>query len=169
MKYAQAYKDLAAFGHQLLNHPSLDEGLPLIAKYAKELVGAERASIFLYSPKRKVLWTTLSDGIEEVVIDPDQGIAGSCFRSGEPIVVNDAYNDPRFYPEIDEKSGYHTESVLAIPVFGADKRVIGVFQMLNSQHGGFTEEDVEFLKFFSHFVSGYLELASIIKEKEEKA
>jgi GAF domain-containing protein len=168
MRYQEAYRDLALFGHKLLDHPSLDEGLPLIADYAKKIIGAQRCSIFLYSPKRKVLWTTLSDGIDEVVIDPDKGIAGYCFKTGESVVANDPYHDKRFFSKIDETSGFKTENIATVPIFGADKHVIGVFQVLNSHNGAFDEEDMRFMRFFAHFISGYLELASVLKEKGEK-
>ena len=47
MEYAEAYAKLAAFGRELMDRvASLDEGLPMIAAYAKDVIKAERCSIF---------------------------------------------------------------------------------------------------------------------------
>ena len=44
----QTYKKLAHFGKELLGSAKLEEGLPLIAKYTTEIIGANRCSIFIY-------------------------------------------------------------------------------------------------------------------------
>jgi uncharacterized integral membrane protein (TIGR00698 family) len=74
-----------------------------------------------------------SSKIVEIRLPADQGIAGACFRSGETINVANAYDDPRFYRQVDEKSGYHTESLLAAPVAGKDGKPIGVIEAINKR------------------------------------
>lgn len=34
------------------------------------------------------------------------GIAGYCLQTGESLNIEDAYQDPRFNPEVDRKTGY---------------------------------------------------------------
>jgi FOG: GAF domain len=71
------------------------------------------------------------------------GIAGTVSVTGETINVPDAYADARFHPDIDQRSGFRTRSVLALPMQGRDGRVLGVFQLLNKRAGPFTAEDAE--------------------------
>jgi energy-coupling factor transporter ATP-binding protein EcfA2 len=63
------------------------------------------------------------------------GIAGAVAASGTPVRVDDAYADPRFNPEIDQRTGFRTRSILALPVRDREGRVFGVAQLLNRRDG----------------------------------
>ncbi|MDY0122164.1 MAG: GAF domain-containing protein, partial [Sulfurimonas sp.] len=67
MGYESTYKKLADFGRNLLSKTSLVDGLPLISKYAKEVIGADRCSIFINDLEKNELWTTLADGVEKKI------------------------------------------------------------------------------------------------------
>jgi len=162
MKYETAYRKLVSFGNELLNQPSLEKGIPLIADYARDVVGAERCSIFLYNAEEKLLWTMHSDGIARITISPEEGIVGHTFTQEEPIVANNARADKRFCPSIDNLSGFYTESIAAVPIFGSSRKCIGVFEMFNKKESLFDEEDIKFMLFFANFISGYLELAGLL-------
>lgn len=155
-----SYTALADFGRALLKRPTLSEGLPMISEYAKEVSGAERCSIFIYNPKIQMLWTTLADGIEKIMVHVDDGIVGSTVREGKPILVNNPYHDERFLHTIDNKTGFVTENIASIPIFDSKRHIIGVFQLLNKPEG-FSSEDAKFMIFFAHYISGYLELAML--------
>lgn len=158
-----SYAALAEFGRSLLKRPSLSEGLPMISEYAKQVSGAERCSIFIYNPKLQLLWTTLADGIEKIMVHKDDGIVGQTLREAKPILVNDPYDNENFLQTIDNKTGFTTENLASIPIFDSSRRVIGVFQLLNKV-GGFTMEDARFMIFFAHYISGYLELAMLFDD-----
>ncbi len=159
-----SYTALADFGRALLKRPTLAEGLPMISEYAKQVSGAERCSIFIHNPKIQMLWTTLADGIQKIMVHQDDGIVGHTLKEGKPILVNNPYEDTRFLATIDSKSGFVTENIASIPIFDSNRRVIGVFQLLNKS-GGFTPEDVKFMIFFAHYISGYLELAMLFDDE----
>lgn len=159
-----SYSALAEFGQSLLKRPTLSEGLPMISEYAKKVSGAERCSIFIYNPKLQMLWTTLADGVEKIMVHADDGIVGHTLKEGKPILVNNPYEDERFLPSIDNKTGFVTENIASIPVFNSNRQIIGVFQLLNKL-GGFTREDAKFMIFFAHYISGYLELAMLFDDE----
>jgi len=160
MQDKELFAKLASFGHKLLNKPALEEGMHLITDYAKEITGAERSSIFLHDREKKVLWTTLADSIDHIKISDTKGIAGKTLRIAEEIVVNNPYSDPDFLVTIDAQSGFITKNIVSAPIFDSSKKVIGVLQVLNKEDG-FNAQDVKFIKFFVHYISTYLELASI--------
>ena len=63
-------------------------------------------------------------------------VAALCAKTKNIINVPDVYSDktynwegPRKY---DEKTGYHTESVLVLPLFDKKKNVLGVMQLINA-------------------------------------
>ena len=167
MKYKEAYHQLSEFGHKLIEQPSLEEGLPMIAEDARSLVGAQRCSIYIHDKNRRKLWTMLSDGISEIVINDDEGIAGASLHIAEPIIVNDVRNDPRFFSKIDKESGFVTKNVIAVPILNSNGVAIGVFEVINSKEGAFDKEDIKFITFFSNFIQSYIELA-ILNRKIEK-
>ena len=167
MKYADSYIKLANFGRELLQKKSLGEGLPHIAKYAKEIIDARRCSIYMYDRKSNELWTTLADGIEKIVIPSDTGIVGNTIKERKPLIVNDAYSHPNFHQEIDEETGYVTVNLITAPIFNSNRDIIGVLQLINKD-GGFDKDDVKFMIFFAHYVSGFLELVSKYQKAEKK-
>ena len=158
-----SYTALAEFGRSLLKRPTLSEGLPMISEYAKAVSNAERCSIFIYNPNIEMLWTTLADGVEKIMVHKDDGIVGHTLKEGKPILVNNPYEDDRFLHTIDNKTGFVTENIASIPIFNSNRRIIGVFQLLNKP-GGFSSEDAKFMIFFAHYISGYLELSMLFDD-----
>merc|ERR1719453_2221385 len=84
--------------------------------HAKELVQADRCSVFILDTQRGELWSVSTDTGKEIRIPKDKGIAGECCMEKKIINIEDAYKDPRFNPALDKASGYHTQSILAVPI-----------------------------------------------------
>ena len=166
MKYANIYTKLSEFGRELLNKKSLPEGLPHISKYVKNVIGAKRCSIFINDNKKKELWTTLADGVEKIVIPSDKGIVGHTLVAKKPIIANDVYSNPHFLSEVDSQTGYKTNNIVTAPIFNSQREIIGVLELLNKD-GGFDNEDIKFMIFFAHYISGFLELVSLYSNQNE--
>lgn len=159
MNVNATYTTLADFGRALLSRPTLSEGLPMISDYAKQISGAERSTIFIHNPNTRMLWSVLADGIEKIMVHEYDGIVGHTFKEAKPVIVNHPYEDERFLHLFDNKSGFITENIASIPIFDSTRHVIGVFQLLNKP-GDFSDEDLKFMIFFAHYISGFLELAA---------
>ena len=166
MKYANTYHALAKFGRELLEKKTLSQGLPLISLYAKNVMNAERCSIFIYDKTDHTFWTTLADGVERIVIPSNKGLVGETLEERKPIVTNDPYSHPKFLSDIDKATGFVTKSVITAPIFSSKREILGVFQLLNKE-GGFDKDDVKFMIFFSHYISGFLELTNDYLKKED--
>lgn len=160
MKYAKTYRTLAQFGRELLEKKTLVEGLPLISKYAKDVIGAERLSIFIYDAKKQEFWTTLADGVDKIIIPADQGLVGFTLQEKKPIISNDPYSHPQFLDTVDKETGFTTKSVITAPIFSSKREILGVLQLLNKE-SGFDNEDMRFMIFFAHYISGFLELVNM--------
>lgn len=167
MKYADTYLKLADFGRELLDKRSLAEGLPLISKYVKEVIKADRCSIFIYDAKNNKLWTTLADGVDKISIAPDEGLVGRTLKIRKPILENDAYENPQFLKAIDIQTGYKTQNIITAPIFNSKRNIIGVLELLNKE-GGFDNDDSRFMIFFAHYVSGFIELTTLYLEEDKK-
>ena len=162
------YTKLADFGRQLLTKTSLVDGLPLISEYAKEVIGAQRCSMFIYDEKEGSLWTTLADGIETITVDSDHGIIGHTLKEKKALIVNEPYQHEHFLAEVDKDTGYKTQNLITAPIFNSKRDIIGVVELLNKS-GGFDAEDLKFMVFFAHYISGFLELAHLYSDADKRA
>jgi PAS domain S-box-containing protein len=85
------------------------------------------------------------ENLSQIRVKYGQGIAGWVAEHGEPVIVNNAYADKRFYRGSDRRSGFRTDSMICIPL-QVEQRTIGVLQAINRQYGDFTEHDLQLLK-----------------------
>jgi NtrC-family two-component system sensor histidine kinase KinB len=89
-----------------------------------------------------VFRVAVGEAADEIVglrLSLDQGVAGWVVRFGEPLLVPEARADERFYPGVDDTTGFYTRAVLAVPIKAQD-RTIGVIEMLNPVDGAFDED-----------------------------
>ena len=126
---------------------SLDVLLPRLMEILTEALGAERSTLFLHDAETGELFSRVAQGesVGEIRIPEDAGLAGAAFAAGEPLLIDDAYQDPRFNPEVDRRTGYRTRSVLCTPL-RLKGRVIGVTQVLNKRSGVFDADDLRLLE-----------------------
>lgn len=120
-----------------------------IMESARTLMNAERCSLFLVDRETKELYTSISGEMEEVRIPISSGIAGYVATTGETLNIPDAYKDKRFNPEIDQKTGFKTKSILCMPIKAYSGEIVGVAQLVNKQTAPVFDTDDEnlFLEF----------------------
>lgn len=86
--------------------------------------------------------------IPPIVVQPGQGIAGWVAVNKKALIVNNVYEDERFYVGSDEQSGFVTRSILCVPLQEGD-RVIGIMEAINKRNGEFTDHDRTLLEALS--------------------
>lgn len=150
----------------------VDVLLPRLIELISEFLDAERCSVFLHDPRTGELYTKSALGLtREIRFPADRGIAGTVFASGQPLLVSDAYSDPRFNPEIDEQTGFHTRDLLSAPlrhIRAAGAETVGVIQVLNCRRGQFGQEDLKLLEALSSQAAAALANA-LLHEEVRKA
>jgi phosphoserine phosphatase RsbU/P len=112
-----------------------------IVNAAKQVLRAERGSVWIYDAPADQLVLEIATGIAPVRIPAGAGIAGACVRGRRIINVPDCYADERFNPEVDRKSGYRTRCMLTLPLVDHKDVLVGVMQVLNKADGVFDEND----------------------------
>ncbi|MCT7966100.1 GAF domain-containing protein [Laspinema sp. D1] len=131
----------------------LETTLRAVMDRAKDLMQADRSTLFLLSKETEELWTKVAkaDGktMVEIRIPANRGIAGYVASTGQTLNIHDAYLDPRFDPTTDRKTGYQTSTILCMPVFNASGELIGVTQLINKHKGSFNSSDEAFLRAFN--------------------
>jgi len=136
----------------------------LITREAKELLQAERVSIFLFDRDNCELWSAISQEGKIMRFDARLGIAGAVAMTGQTSNAADAYEHPLFYKEVDIETGYRTRSLLAVPLHSLSGTVIGVGEATNKLGGEFTDEDAEVLTTLAAHLTDIIENTPIAAE-----
>ena len=119
-----------------------------IADTATKLLDCERASIFLWDKRRKKLIGRPALGVAEgaLEVDDDAGVVGEVLGSQEPKIWNGGSDDEsRVNRKVDQSLEFETRSLVAVPMQGQRNDLIGVFEAINHQGGGFEAYDATVL------------------------
>ena len=120
----------------------LDATLSTVMNAAKQLMEADKSTIWLIDRESNDLWAKLpqADGsLKEMRVPIGIGFAGKVAATGNPLNIGfDLYNhqDSENSKKFDQKTGYRTCSLLCMPVFNSDGDLIGVTQLLNKTKQG---------------------------------
>eukprot|EP00397_Hematodinium_sp_SG-2012_P022594 GEMP01023421.1.p1 GENE.GEMP01023421.1~~GEMP01023421.1.p1 ORF type:complete len:450 (+),score=92.22 GEMP01023421.1:163-1512(+) len=139
-----------------------------VTTHANSLVQADRCTVFLVDEAKGQLWSVSTDSGKEIRIPRTAGIAGEACQEKKIINIPNAYEDPRFNQAIDKRTGYHTQSILAIPVVDSHMRSLAVIQMINKKDfddvvGQFSDEDVRTMETFAKLVASKLATSTLLK------
>jgi GAF domain-containing protein len=140
--------------------------------YALGLLEAEDGSLMLIDEDADEMVFVLVHGavrqmLEGYRFDRRLGIAGQVAESGEATVINDVRGVPYFLPEIDERFGFVTKSLVAVPLI-ARGRALGVLEVLNKRSDeGFTDDDASVLSVLATLAALALDYATVASGKSE--
>ncbi|MEA3289028.1 MAG: GAF domain-containing protein [Campylobacterota bacterium] len=135
----------------------------LIAGSIKNIINADRCSIFVHDKKSKSFWTVHSDGISYLEIPDDKGIISDVYRTKQVFIDNDVSNNQKAVKSVDFE--YITKSIISMPVLGFDQECIGVVQLLNkNSENGFDQSDVKVLQFVLNHFTTFLQM--IVQENQ---
>jgi putative ABC transport system ATP-binding protein len=159
---ARRFVDGVAMANNQAFQGMLDQALFAFTYKIGRLCRAERASLFLVDRAREQLWLRVAQeegGVPvEVRMPLGRGIAGRAAQSGRIQRVADAYADPDFHREVDRATGFHTRSVLAVPLQDVEGGVFAVAQLLNREDGRpFDAEDEKRFQQFADAMGVILE------------
>jgi len=157
------------FGQKMNTNLNTESLLELIADKTRELLRAERCSLFLLDKEKQLLWSKVAHGMggKKFNLTLDKGLAGYVATTGKVVNVRDAYANPRFNPELDKKTDFRTRTVLCLPMKNHLGEVIGVFQVLNKRGGLFTPPDRNLLQIFSSQAAAAIENSQLYENLKE--
>ncbi len=107
--------------------------LDSILQEITRLMDADRSTLFFLDKEHQEYYSKIIQGFEivQLRLPIGTGIAGWVAQTGLVANVPNAYEDERFYRHIDEQTGYHTHSVLTMPLKNQMGEVIAIIQVLN--------------------------------------
>jgi len=134
-----------------------------------EIADAEAGSVLLYdSDVDKLRFEYVvgekADELMGTEIEPDQGIAGLVFQTGESRISEDVAAEQAHLREIGEKLGYTTQNMVAVPLKSSAGKPIGVIEILNKRAGPFDENDVNLIDIMAAQIGVAIENARLQEE-----
>ncbi|HVN14784.1 MAG TPA: GAF domain-containing sensor histidine kinase [Anaerolineales bacterium] len=143
------YRRLIDIARDLASTLDLDILLSRIVHAAAEVSGAEAASILLYDDAARRLYFQVATNIDEptrrgLVVPLDKSIAGWIVNNRKPVRIANVHEDPRFFGDIEQTTGFPTDSILGVPLITKTK-VVGVLEAINKHRGKFSDADESML------------------------
>lgn len=142
----------------------LNNLIQVIMNKAAEISKAERSSLFLLDEKTGELWTVFAKGLENTVVKTKKGIVAQVAKKKEAIIENVPYKNPFFDASIDKKTNFTTKSILSVPVFNSENKILGVIQVINKVEGVFNNEDLNILTGFASQIRIAIENAKLFDQ-----
>jgi Nif-specific regulatory protein len=117
----------------------VDELLELIIDTATRMMQAKASSLLLLDKKTKKLYFKVATGekrdeVRKYELDLGKGIAGIVAETGEPLLIADVKEDPRWFKEISQSIGFETRSIACVPM-KVDGEIIGVVEIIDKEDG----------------------------------
>jgi HD-GYP domain-containing protein (c-di-GMP phosphodiesterase class II) len=151
-KATRELEELNRIGIALSETRDVDRLLALILQKAREITSADAGSLYLVEhdseispansePRRLRFQLTQNDSVqfpygERTLPLTEKSMAGYCAVHGEVIELADAYRIPKSRPfhfnaTFDKQAGYHTRSLITLPMKNGKGEVLGVLQLIN--------------------------------------
>jgi sigma-B regulation protein RsbU (phosphoserine phosphatase) len=173
-RYVKALQRLHEAVHRFTPEQDILALLDQTIACALALVDADDASLMLVDEETDDLVFVLVHGAVRGTLtghrfDRRLGIAGWVAEQAEPALVSNVRADARFLSELDERFGFVTQSLVAVPLVARGK-VLGVIEVLNKRSGeDFTEDDAGLLSILATLSASALDYAASAPEAEDQS
>lgn len=152
-----AMAKLMELNTKIVRKESFENKITIIADTVKDIIHADRCSIFVHDKKSKSFWTIHADGISYIEIPDNKGLISKVYETKETVIENNIQQNSNAIKSVD--GDYVVDSMLSIPIFGFDNECIGVVQVLNKySEDGFNELDIKTLKFVVNHFTTFIQL-----------
>jgi signal transduction histidine kinase/DNA-binding response OmpR family regulator len=145
----QRNRELAALneiGQAITSSLDLQETLTLITSHTARLLDVMGASLILVDEADdNLLFVAGTGGDADSMLGRrlaiDQGIVGWVVQHGEPLLVADVTQDPRWFSGFDQEGVFTTHSILCVPL-QSKGHTIGALEAINKKNGSFDQDDL---------------------------
>ena len=165
-----SYLRLIEISRDLASTLDLDTLLSDIVHAAADITAAEAASILLYDDTARQLYFQIATNIDEptmrgLIVPLDNSIAGWIVTNRQPVRIDDAHKDERFFGDVDQTIDYSTKSLLGIPLITKNK-VVGVLEVVNKRRGKFSDADESMLTVLGAQAAVAIENARLFQQSD---
>lgn len=164
------YRRLVDIARDLASTLDLDELLRRIVVAAAEITDAEAGSILLYDSTARQLYFQVSTNLDSstmrgLIVPLEGSIAGWIVTNRKSVRINNPHDDPRFFPQIEQSTGFSNKSMLGVPLITKDK-VVGALEVLNKNSGDFSDADESLLRVLGAQAAVAIENARLFQQSD---
>ncbi len=165
------YERLMAISRQLNSTLDLSTLLNRIIDAATELTGTEEASILLIDPATGQLRFEASSNLtraemEAIPVPMNGSLAGWVVTHDQPVLVEDARSDERWFPRVDKTTQVITRNLLAVPM-NLQNKPIGVVEAINKRDDEpWTEDDMDTLSMLANQAAIAIQNARLFQQND---
>lgn len=164
------YRRLIDISRDLASTLDLDILLSRIVHAAAEVSGSEAASILLFDDSARQLYFQVSTNLDEptrrgIIVPLEGSIAGWIVNNRKPVRISNVHDDARFFGEVEQTTGFSTESILGVPLITKNK-IVGVLETINKQKGKFTDADESMLSVLGAQAAVAIENARLFQQSD---
>ena len=126
-----------------------------VMHHSCELLDADRSALFLIDSDKDEMYSKAANDSKQIRIPRTASLCGFVATTGEHILLDNAYDDPRFNPSSDLKTGYKTKSVLCVAVKDQETdSILGCLEVINKRNNKvFTKDDLGLLEVLCDHIS----------------
>ncbi len=153
----------------LTSRLDLDQVLAATLQRVRQALSTPAASLLMVEGDELVFKIALGEQSAEIKpfrVPLEGSIAGWVVQNRQGVIINDVRQDARFYQQADQRSGFHTQSVMAAPLLIQDQ-AFGVIELFNKP-GGFSQGDLELLASIAASAAIAIENARLYQAAVEK-
>lgn len=146
---------------------NIDRVLARIVATAMRMLDCERATLYVIDHGKNELWSRVltESELKEIRLPLDgRSLAAEVGRAGRLLRIDAPYEDARFDPSVDARTGFRTRSMLVAPIDARDHRRLGVLQAVNDREGTFQEDDERFIQALAGTAGVALEFVELSEE-----
>jgi len=149
----------------------LDKILGIVIDEVNKALLTEGAGVVLYDEIRGDLYwrevrdarDLLSSRSSELRIPVQGSIAGWVFTNSKAARVNDTSKDPRYYPDVADRTGFEIRKVLQVPL-STEEKTLGVLMAMNKIGGDFSAQDEALLSAMAATIALAIENATVYEK-----
>ncbi|HVN54179.1 MAG TPA: ATP-binding protein [Anaerolineaceae bacterium] len=171
-EYIQRLERLLEVTRNLSANLDLEPFLQSIIEVASELTYCQDSSILAYDEECGCLrflaapWYEL-DALKPLKIPVEQSVAGWVYSHSQPLVVQDASQDPRVDRNADKKLTFETGSILAVPLIFRGE-TIGVLEAVNKTgKAHYTEDDITILETLASQAALAIQSSRLVQKSQQ--
>ena len=159
-------------GKALFSTLDLQKILQTIMEKISDLLQPDTWSLLMLDENTQELYFEIAIGsgaerLRDVRLKLGEGVAGWVAQHGEPVLVENTRDDPRFTAKIDELTHTETRSIVCVPI-KAHGHVLGVIELVNALgKPSFGTEDIPILKSLADYAAIALENARYVQRIHE--
>lgn len=165
-------QSLVEIGKALTSSLDLQEILQLIMEKVSLLLKPRTWSLLLVDEVTgeltfEIAVSPAAEQLKGIRLRSGEGLAGWVALHGEPLLIPDVRDDPRFAREVDEAVAFTTHSIVCVPV-KSRQRTLGVVELVNSlEDGEFGADDLQILATIADYAAIAIENARHVQKISE--